>query len=76
MSGINKYKLKRPSNIIIPILDLSKIRRYTQSSSTSGITLSNTNSEFNYSYTTCSTGIPSNESNINTICICNICNIL
>jgi len=71
MSGINKYKLKKPSNIIIPILDLSKVIKYT-SSSTSGVTLSSINSEFNYSYTTCSTGIPSNESNINNGWLCNI----
>jgi len=66
-----KYKRNRPTKIIIPVLDLSKVIKYTQSSSTSGVTLSSTNSEFNYSYT-CSTGIPSNDSNINTICICNI----
>ena len=71
MSGINKYKLKKPSNIIIPVLDLSKVIKYT-SSSTSGITLTNTNSEFNYSYTTCSTGIPSNDSNMIVKCMCNI----
>ena len=71
MSGINKYKLKKPSNIIIPILDLSKVIQYT-SSSTSGVTLSSINSEFNYSYTTCSTGIASDDSKIRVKCMCNI----
>ena len=71
MSGINKYKLKKPSNIIIPVLDLSKVKKYT-SSSTSGVTLSSINSEFNYSYTTCSTGIASDNSKISVKCMCNI----
>ena len=71
MSGINKYELKKPSNIIIPVLDLSKINKYT-SSSTSGVTLSSINSEFNYSYTTCSTGIASDDSKISIKCMCNI----
>jgi len=71
MSGINKYKLKKPSNIIIPVLDLSKVIKYT-SSSTSGVTLSSINSQFNYSYTTCSTGIASDDSKISVKCMCNI----
>ena len=71
MSGINKYKLKKPSNIIIPVLDLSKVKKYT-SSSTSGVTLSSINSEFNYSYTTCSPGIASDDSKISVKCMCNI----
>ena len=67
-----KYKMNRPTKIIIPVLDLSKVIKYTQSSSTSGVTLSSINSEFNYSYTTCSTGVPSNDSNMIVKCMCNI----
>jgi hypothetical protein len=70
--NINKYKLKKPPNIIIPVLDLNNVKKYTKSSTSSNITLSSINSEFYYSYTTCSTGLKSDENNINTTCSCNI----